>query len=158
MSFLMNICFPLHPLHPPNHTPLLLFHLLFCLFNLKMLHTRLFCCLIMVQVLEEVLVLSCWTVHAVLLLLLLMQPATSIAAWLMQSLRSTCAVYIVPMGRFVITGLVGAGLLHAAPSWAVVRCRAIAPGFSCTGYRWAVAPGVTFARAVFVTVVCTSIR
>ncbi|KAK1626761.1 hypothetical protein QYE76_001076 [Lolium multiflorum] len=54
--------------------------------------------------------------------------------------------------------LVGAGLLHIAPGWAVVRCRAVAPDFSCTGYRWAVAPGVTSARAVPVAVACTSIR
>jgi hypothetical protein len=98
MWSLMNTCFPLHLLHPPIHIHLLLFHLLLCLFNLKMLHTRLFCCLIMVQVLEEVLVLSCWTVHAALLLLLLMQTATSIAAWLMQSLRSTCARLHRPHG------------------------------------------------------------
>jgi hypothetical protein len=62
------------------------------------------------------------------------------------------------VGRFIVSGLFSADLPHVAPGWAVVRCRATAPGFSCAGNCWAVASGVTCARVVHVGISCTSIR
>jgi hypothetical protein len=83
MLSLMNTCFLLHFLHQ-SYTPHLCRLTLSCLLNLRILHTRLFCCLTMVQVSDEVLALSCWTLRKFQLLRRPLPVIPLIIAWTMQ--------------------------------------------------------------------------